>query len=146
MDALKERYGVNNHWQRDFKTDDSVDEDWQLDIEMDASAEWEIFGFYQSAKSLAFDDSLGGLFVGDVKTFTPLSEIWKAEVQLAELIAKNDDIEEEIKAVEARVAKVEEEQKAIEKAAAELAADKDGARQFTAQATAVLVAVYALAF
>ena len=37
------------------------------------------------SKSLAFDDSLGGLFVGDVKTFTPISEIWKASVQLEEL-------------------------------------------------------------
>ena len=73
-----ERYGVNNHWWRNFQTTGEK-EDHQLTIEEDPTATWEIFGFCHMSNtyqytSLATADSI---YVGETKTFTPLSAVFQ---------------------------------------------------------------------
>ena len=127
---------------------------------MDASAEWEIFGFYQMSKSLAFEGltaTVGGLYVGDVKTFKPISAKWQAEVPLLlqkqkedeemEALKKKEEADEAAKKrEEEEIARKEANKKVLERMELESQRNKDGATQFTAQATAVFAAVFALAF
>ena len=116
--------GLNNHWYRNFSTDEP-EYDAQLTKEM-AGEERPVFGFFE-------DETDGKLVIGAEKMFAPVSKAFAdAEAVIEEA------------AIAAEKAKTDA-------AAAALLAEgdddtTDGATQFTAHATAVLAAVYALAF
>lgn len=116
--------GLNNHWYRNFSTDEPK-YDAQLTKEM-AGEERPVFGFFEN-------ETDGKVVIGAEKMFAPVS---KAFADAEALIEEAAIAAEKVKA---------------DAAAAALLAEgdddtSDGATQFTAHATAVLAAVYALAF